>query len=464
MSEVRIKEVQPLRNMGFWMIWAVGVGSVVGDGIFLLLGEGIEVGGPSAVWGFFLSGLIQMCIMISLGEVAVGMPNAGAMSVWVERYMGKSWGLLSGMTFSVGWVVLGGSISIALGRFTCYWFPSVDLEIGTIVFAALFFTVFTIMNIVGTAIAAKGQLIFVLILVAIMVLFGILGIKEIDVANYTPWMPNGFAGFAATIPMGTFAYMGAVCIATSGSECRDPRDLGKALVWASITFIVMYTVDMLVVVGIIPWEQVSLDVSPFTQAAEVAFGYAGGFVLNIAAWLAAATCLIMGTLYTPSRIFYQMSKDGYLPKFFGELNEKTRTPIKGLICIWAVGMLFILLGYFDATGVYVVLCNQATIAWILSWGLATIAGILYRREMGSDRIRNEVGWKQPLYPLFPIISIGGCLYVLYLCFYDWVQFVGVAIWVVIYLLWYNGSIKKKIAKGLIHETVIEKVEIQKKHK
>lgn len=92
MSEVRLKDVPMKRNMGFWQIWAIGVGAVVGDGIFLLLGEGIATGGPSAVWGFLFAGLIQMCIMISLGEIAVGMPDAGAMSVWVEKFLFRGLG------------------------------------------------------------------------------------------------------------------------------------------------------------------------------------------------------------------------------------------------------------------------------------------------------------------------------------------------------------------------------------
>lgn len=450
MSEVKLKDVPMKRNMGFWQIWAIGVGAVVGDGIFLLLGEGIATGGPSAVWGFLLAGLIQMCIMISLGEIAVGMPDAGAMSVWVENFLGKGCGLFSGMTFSVGWVVLGGSISIALGRFTCYWFPGIDLEFGTILFAIILFTIFAIMNILGSAIAGKGQLFFVILLVTIMVLFGIIGaIKGVDTGNYTPWMPNGFSGFTATIPMGTFAYMGAVCIATSGSECKNPINLGKALVWASITFLAMYTFDMLIVVGVVPWDQVSMDVSPFTQAAEVLFGAIGGTILNVAAWLAAATCLIMGTIYTPSRIFYSMATKNYLPKFFAEINPKTKTPVKGIICIWAVGIVFIILGYTDPTGLYTLLCNQATIAWILSWGLAVVAACMFRKEMGKDRIRSEVGWKQPLYPLLPIIAFAGCAYVLYLSFYDWVQFVGVAVWGSVFLLWYFCSIKRKIKQGII---------------
>ena len=138
-----------------------------------------------------------------------------------------------------------------------------------------------------------------------------------------------------------------------------------------------------------------------------------------------------------------------MPKFFGELNEKTRTPVKGLICIWLIGMFFIFLGYFDATGLYVTLCNQAVIAWIASWGLAVVASMMFRKEKGPDGIRKDVGWKQPLYPLFPVVGLLGCAYVLYLSFYDWVQFLGVAIWMGIFLLWYYGSVKRKLKRGEI---------------
>ena len=78
-------EIKLERKLGFWAIWAIGVGSVVGDGIFLLIGQGIDTAGPSALLGFILAGIIQMCMMVALGEFSVAMPNAGAMAVWVER-------------------------------------------------------------------------------------------------------------------------------------------------------------------------------------------------------------------------------------------------------------------------------------------------------------------------------------------------------------------------------------------
>ena len=451
MSDPTIKEVTLLRSMGFWQVWAIGVGAVVGDGIFLYMGQGVAAAGPSALLAFAVAGFLQMFIMVAMGELSVGMPEAGAMSVWVEKYMGKFWGLLSGLTFSVGWVVLGGSISIALGRFVAYWAPIGSLEVATVLWAAIFFTIFVIMNIAGAAIAGIGQLILTLMLVGIMVLFAVWGIfKGVNVSNLAPFFPNGLSGFSACIPIATFAYMGAACICTAGSECKNPKDLGKALVWSSLTFIIVYCLSLFVVLGTIDWQTASLDVSIFTVAAELIWGPVGGSILNFAAWLAAATCIIMGTIYTPSRIFYAMAKEGYMPKIFAKVSPKTKTPVAGIVVIWVIGIIGILAAKaFGAATFYVTLCNQAVIAWSISWGLAVIAGMLYRKEMGAERIRNEVGWKQPFYPVIPILAIGGIIYVLYLCFYDVSQFVGFAVWMLIYIVYYL-CIRNKIKKGLIN--------------
>lgn len=455
MSQIQIKEdVSLIRGMGFWQVWGVGVGAVVGDGIFLYLGQGIQVGGPSALVGFAFAGVMQMLIMIAMGEIAVGMPSADAMTQWVSKYLGRFWGLMSGMTFSVGWVVLGGSISLALGTFVTYWFPIGRGDFGAVFWGIVFFSIFCILNIMGAAIAGKSQLFLVLILVGIMVAFGLSGIiKGLDMTSFSPFMPFGAKGLTSTIPIGAFAFMGAACICTTGAECKKPRDLGNALVWSSITFIVVYCLAMFVVLGTVNWQDVSMKVSPFTQAAEVLWGPLGGSILNFAAWLAAATCLIMGTIYTPSRIFYGMALEGYMPKLFGKVNAHTRTPVLGIIVIWIIGTIGLICAYaFGATSFYITLCNQAVIAWSISWGLAIIAGMRYRKDIGSKNVRRIVGWKQPLYPVIPVLALAGIVYLLYLSFYDVYQWIGAAIWIGFYCIYYF-SIRKKVRKGLIREEV-----------
>lgn len=449
-GETKIRDAEPLKNLSFIMIWAIGVGSVIGDGIFLMLGNGFAVAGPSAIWAFLIAGLIQMSMMIGLSDLAVGMPNAGAMSVWVERFLGKKFGFISGFAFAAGWIIAGGSVSIALGRMTCYFFPSLDVEVWTVLFAIIFLVLFALFNLLGGLFTAKVQFALVVALIVIMAGFAVIGCTKIDVSNLTPMMPNGWEGFLAAIPMGTYAYIGAVTLTTCGAECKDPRDLGRGLVASSVTFLVLYTIDMLVVAGIVPWEQLGIDASPFTVAAEKAMGPIGGIILNVGAWIAAATCILVGTFYATSRIFYQMSKDGYLPKFFGELTEKTRIPAKGLIFILICAVALVLLGLVNTDFVYVTLANQMVFAWIISWGLALIAAIYYRKKE-PDEIKAS-GWMQPLFPVFPILGLAGCLYVMYITIGgDYSQFIPMAVWVIALLIFYELYSKKRVARLSKHE-------------
>lgn len=407
--KLNIDEGLPQKTMGFWAIWALGVGSVVGDGIFLLMGEGIVSSGSSSIIAYFIAGLSQLFLMIALAEMAVGMPNAGAMSAWVSRLMGKSWGFMSGFLFAIGWIIVGGSTGLALGTITKWFFPGLTGDYWETIFAIFFITLFALLNIFGTTIAARTQLFLVLILAAIMLLFAIIGLFFIETANYNPVMPNGSNGFWKAIPLGTYAYLGAVTLTTAGGEAKNPADLPKALIWSSITFILLYSLAQITLIGILPHDQIGIDNSPFTIAAYKVFGSAGGFIMNLAAWIAAATTILMGTLYSSSRIFYSQSRAGYLPKFLGKLHPKTKAPVNGIIMVWAVSVILISIGSINPDIIYIELSNQLTLAWLVSWTLALIASILYRKKE-PEEVKN-LPWNQPLYPLIPIIAFVGIIIV-----------------------------------------------------
>ncbi|MFC7392857.1 APC family permease [Scopulibacillus cellulosilyticus] len=403
------EEFLPEKTLGFWTIWALGVGSVIGDGIFLAMGQGIAAAGSSAIAAYLIAGLSQLFLMIALGELAVGMPNAGAMSLWVERFMGNWWGFLSGFTFAIGWVIAGGSTGLALGKITAWFFPQLKGDLWPILFSIIFLTLFAVLNLIGTSIAARTQLYLVIVLTVIMALFSIIGLKDIRMSHFSHVMPHGLGGFWAAIPMGTYAYLGTITLTTSGGECKNPKDLPRALIWSSITFLILYTLAQVVLQGIIPWNEFTTNNSPFTQAAGQVFGFAGAFIMNLAAWIAAATCVLMGTLYAAPRIFYAQAKEGYLPKFFSQLHPKTKTPVYGTIIVWIVSVIFIIISALAPSSIYVELSLQVTLAWMVSWTLALIAAIFYRQK--SKKEVNNLPWKQPLYPLFPILGFLGILIV-----------------------------------------------------
>ncbi len=410
-SKTELLELAPERKLGFWHVWALGVGAVIGDGVFLLMGQGIAMAGPGAIVAYLVAGFSQFFLMIALGELAVGMPNAGAMSQWVERFMGRWWGFLSGFTFGIGWVIAGGSVGLALGKITMWFFPQLQGEVWPVIIAILFITLFALINILGADLAASTQLYLVIIMTVVMALFSLIGLKDINPANFTPLFPHGMDGFWSAIPLGTYAYLGAVTLTTAGAECKNPRDLPRALVWSSITFLALYTLAQIVLQGLIPWDQITMDSSPFTEAAGIVFGFAGAFIMNLTAWIAAATCILMGTMYGASRIFFAQARDGHLPAVFGYLHPKWKTPVYSIAAVWAVSVLLVVLGFFNADLLYVELSNQMVLAWLVSWTLALIAAILYRKHHGSE-VAN-LSWKQPLYPLFPILGFIGILIVCY---------------------------------------------------
>ena len=459
MNKALLDPHAPKRTLGFWAIWALGVGAVVGDGIFLLMGQGIAVAGPSSMISYAIAGILQLFLIVALTEMAVAMPSAGAMSEWVGRYINKSWGFIAGFTFAVGWIIAGGSVGMALGTITMWYFPNLTEPYWPTVFSIAFVSLFTLLNILGTNLAAKTQLILVVILVGIMALFAVLGLKDVNLANYQPMMPFGWTGFIEAIPLGTYAYLGAITLVTAGAEAINPqRDLPRALIWASITFIALYSLAHFTLQGIVPWQDVTMESSPFTVAAAQVFGVWGGLVMNTAAWIAAATCILMGTLYAASRIFYQQAKDGMLPKFLGKLHPKTKVPVNAILIIWAVTILLICIGYFDPDFIYIQLSNQLTIAWLFSWGLTLFASIKFRQAY-KGRI-NELPWKQPLYPLFPILAFAGIAFVFYSSFVGSILPIAIgATWIGALLLIFYFTKGKKGNDGLM-ETILVNSEEQ----
>jgi len=433
-SEKNLLEVKPLRNLKFWHIWALGVGSVVGDGIFLLLGEGIQTAGPASIVSFFIAGVLQLFLMLALVELAVGMPSAGAMGPWVKRFFGPWWGFLAGFSWAFAWIIVGGAISLALGRFLSYYIP-----INELVLAAIAVSIFAILNILGSLIAARAQMWMTFGLVGVMaglVVFGfpeaIKGIPE----NFTPFLPEGLESMFLVIPMGAYAFMGTATLTTAGAECEDVRDLPRALVWASVTFIVLYIGAQFIALGTVPWQELSMAESPFVTAAARIFGGVGGGIINFAAILAASTCLLMGTFYSASRILFSESRKKRMPKFFGKLHPKLRTPIWGIVFIWAANIAFIIIAKFNTDFVYVTLTMQFTVAVFISMLLSIFSAIKYRKEFPEEV--SNLSFNMPLPKLTFTIAIGGTLFTMYYAFKGSPLVIPLSlVWIIPLYIWFK---------------------------
>ena len=108
------------KKMGFWQIWALGVGAVVGDGIFLMVASGAEQAGPSCIIAYAVAGFLLMCICMNASELAVGMPVAGSMYNWSERILGPRWGILAAFGNITMDVVFLGSVAVSYTHLDVY--------------------------------------------------------------------------------------------------------------------------------------------------------------------------------------------------------------------------------------------------------------------------------------------------------------------------------------------------------
>ena len=164
------------------------------------------------------------------------------------------------------------------------------------------------------------------------------------------------------------------------------------------------------VTGIVPWHEVRPGTSPFTTAADRVFGRWGGWVLNSAAWLAAATTLMMGTVYATSRILFAQARAGLLPRPLGYLHPRRGTPAVAIAVVWAASVALVGVGARDPGYYYEFFGLQLVFAWMVSWLLA-LAAVAYRRRHPAE-VRG-LPWRQPLYPLFPALGLLGIAVVTY---------------------------------------------------
>ncbi|GAB6280265.1 MAG: branched-chain amino acid transporter BcaP [Thermovirga sp.] len=410
------------KALGFWWLYAIGVGAVVGDGIFTFTGYGVASAGPSMVLVYILVGLSQLFLMISFGELVVWHPTSGGPEVWVRKLVGWDWGATSSLLFSIGWVRAGGSTGLAIGAYTHNFLGHMGInlqpaDLWITVLAIMWLTLFAWLNVRGVDVAARTQFILVIFLVGIVVVYAAAVTPYVKAENFTPFMPSGLAGTFNSIPIAVYAFMGASTVLFASEEAKNPVDVSRVLFWSSITFVTVYTWALFAAVGTVPYGDVEKFLeSLYVTSANRIYGPVFANALNAAAWTAAATCLLMGTIYQPPRDLYNLSRSGYkVPAWMGNLHPFYRTPAKNIWVVWALSVLLVLVGQAAGqTTVYQLLGYELVWVWCVSWVLTLKAAFAFRSRYPEELVK--LPWRVPFWPVTPIlgaIGVGLCIFALF---------------------------------------------------
>lgn len=426
------------RKLTFWHIWAIGVGSVVGDGIFLLIAQGAGIAGPSALLSYGIAGLLMMIIMLVIVEMGVGMPSAGSLHTWSSRILGNGYGTVSGLSYTAMNIIFLGAVSIANGALSNYFFQWTEsAQVSAIIWAVLLVSLVCGIALLGGEITGRAQLILVLVLASIMMAFSLTGILsgKIDLANYEPFIANGIPGMWAAMGMGIYAYMGPLSLVTAGDEVKKITDLPKAMFWSFITFLVMYSLAMFVMLGLVHFTEYSSLESPYTYAASQVFGGAAGLIMNLAAWIAAFTCLV-GEVFAASRLLYGMGRDKVVSPKFTKTNSKN-VPYVGIVTCWLIAIVIIIIGNIKALESFylelaMVGCELGAICWIIS----LVSSYKYKKDFYDEW--KSLSWHVPARGLLMPIAFIGWAVVMYALFSsDPPSILYSAIALVIIILFYN---------------------------
>lgn len=419
------------KKMGFWQIWALGVGAVVGDGIFLMVANGAAVAGPACVISYTVAGLLLMAVCMSAAELAVGMPVAGSMHDWSKRVLGPRWGVLAAFGNIAMDIIFLASVGMATGYITNHFYQfGSNPDISAVIWGIIFLSIVYLVTLLGGDVTGKTQLTLIVVLVGIMLIFAVGGIisGKIEPSNFEPFSPFGGKGIILAIIAGTYAYMGPLSLLATAGEVKDVKVLPRAMFWAFVTIIVLYGVAITVALGLVNYEGYSTMASPFTIAAEFAFGNAAGLIINIAAWIACITCLI-GEIFAVSRLLYGMAGHGVVPKIFGKTNKRG-VPFAGLTIGFVIGVVLCLLGISPALGnVYVLLANNACSCGILCLIIVTIASYMYKKKFPEEY--EQLPWKLKGKTFFFIIALIGCGILAYSAF---LASIGTAVFIIVFVI------------------------------
>ncbi|KKI91101.1 amino acid permease [Bacillus sp. SA1-12] len=437
------------RVLGLWQLSAIGLGGIIGVGIFVLTGvAAAEHAGPAVILSFLIAGLASAAAALCYAEFAGLIPVAGSAYTYSYAVLGEGaawligWDLLLEYALVVAVVAIGWSgymqeILQQIGIHIPVWAqgaPGTGAGHKVDLIAMIVSLAIAGLLTLGIEGASKfNNLMVVIKLGIILVVIGV-GSFYIDSANWNPFMPFGFDGVMSGAALVFFAVFGYDTLTTAAEEAKNPqRDLPRAVVISLTIALLLYIGMSLVITGLAPYETLN-NAAPVAQAFDH-IGLKWITLIISAAAIAGILSVLFSFMLAGSRIWYAMSRDGLLPNWFTKLHTKYKTPYRPTFII---GVITAAVSGFTPISEVAELVNIGTLAAFII--ICTSIIVLRRKRPDLER-----KFKTPFVPVVPLIGIGFSIYlIISLPEITWIRF---AIWMIagflIYLLY--GKRKSKLA-------------------
>jgi APA family basic amino acid/polyamine antiporter len=407
------------RTLSATSLVALGIGAIIGAGIFSITGVAAAThAGPALVYSFILAAIGCAFAGFCYSEFSTMIPIAGSAYTYAYATVGElvawiiGWALVleyavGASTVAVSWSATTASI---LADFNIHIPQAVlgspfDVVPGTVNLVAVFvLVVISMILIIGVQESARFNAVIVFVKVAVVIVFIVVGYFYIEKANYTPFLPPnttgkfgafGWSGVLAGAGQIFFAYIGFDAVSTAAQEAKNPgRDMPIGIIGSLGICTVLYILYSMVLTGVVNYKDLNVA-APLAVAVNHMSGVPWVGKLMKLGSLLGLTSVILVMLLGQSRVFYSMSRDGLLPKLFSDVHPKFRTPWRSNLLLMA----FVSLG--AAFTPIAQLGNLTSIGTLFAFVLVCLGVIIMRKtEPGLPR-----PFKTPWVPLFPILGV-----------------------------------------------------------
>ncbi len=388
-------------TLSWWHLVALGVGGVVGTGIYTLVGVGANLAGPAVILSFLVAGLVCVCAALSYAEVAAMIPTSGSAYTYSYVALGEIFAWVVGWSLILEYSLVVSAVAVGWSGYVSGFLSGVGLPLpaqlaagpyagGLINLPAIVIIALVAgMLSAGTRESATLNAILVVIKLAALVVFIALAGRHFHLSAFQPFMPYGFSGHDPHgVPRGVmaaaaiifFAFYGFDAISTASEEAKNPgRDIPVGIVGSLFICTLIYIGVAAAAVGSMPFTEYAHSPEPLALILRK-LGSAGAAIMIGAAAVIALPTVILAFLYGQSRIFFVMARDGLLPRALAVINARTGTPIR---ITWATAVVVGILAGIVPLDQIAALANAGTLLAFIAVALCML--VLRRRQPDLPR-------------------------------------------------------------------------------
>jgi basic amino acid/polyamine antiporter, APA family len=426
------------RTIGLFQLTLFGVGATIGTGIFIVLTQAVPIAGPAVVWSFVIAGAVAGFTAICYAELASAVPVSGSSYSYAYATLGEGVAMIVAACLLLEYGVSAAAVAVGWSQYLNELFDNLFSwqipeaiaqapEQGGVmnVPAVILIVLCTSLLLRGASESARVNAIMVMIKIGVLVLFVVVGLQGWESDHLSNFSPFGLDGVTSAAGIIFFSFIGLDAVSTAGEEVKNPRrNMPLAIIFALIIVTGLYVLVTVVAVAAQPFGDFENQDAGLSAILEKVTGSTWPATVLAAGAVISIFSVTLVVLYGQSRILFAMARDGMIPEFFHKLNPRTLIPTRTTLVV-AV-LVSALAGFIPIN----FLAEMTSIGTLTAFLIVSV-GVMVLRQTAPDLPR---GFRVPLYPLTPLLSIAGCIWIIrdLRAVTIWVFF----IWASVALVWY----------------------------